>query len=213
MYELHTICQQDRLLRVSAISLTDVAPGTLRGVTEAVVVVPYDEEWPSLFRGVADRLRGELGDVALRIDHVGSTAVPALDAKPIIDIQVSVASFDPLAAIRLPLERAGFVHRPGAELTKRYFRERPGDRRTHIHVRRAGSFNEQFALLFRDFLRAHSDAAAAYAALKHELAATFSAPEQRHEYVMAKAPFVWKTMQSADEWAGEVGWEPGPSDA
>ena len=48
-----------------------------------------------------------------------------------------------------------FVHRPGAELTKRYFRERPGERRTHIHVRRAGSFNEQFALLFRDFLRTH----------------------------------------------------------
>lgn len=173
----------------------------------------YDEEWPSLFRDVASRLRRELGDVALRIDHVGSTAVPGLDAKPIVDIQVSVATFEPLASIRVPLERAGFVHRAGAELTKRYFRERPGDRRTHIHVRRSGSFNEQFALLFRDFLRSNADAAAAYATLKYDLAAKFRAPEQRHQYVMAKSPFIWETMQAADEWAGEVGWEPGPSDA
>jgi hypothetical protein len=50
-------------------------------------------------------------------------------------------------------------------------------------------------------------------ALKHDLAAKFNTPEQRHEYVRAKAPFVWETMQVADEWAGEVGWEPGPSDA
>ena len=177
------------------------------------MVVPYDEEWPSLFRDVGSQLRHELRDVALRIDHVGSTSVPGLDSKPIIDIQVSVASFLPLDAFRLPLERAGFVHRPGAELTKRYFRERSGDRRTHIHVRRAGSFNEQFALLFRDFLRSHPGSAAAYATLKYDLAAEFSAPEQRHEYVMAKVPFVWETMRAADEWAGEVGWEPCPSDA
>ena len=80
-----------------------------------------------------------LARIALRIDHIGSTSVRGLDAKPIIDIQVSVASFGPLDAYRLPLQRAGFVYRPGAELTKRYFRERPGERRTHIHVRRAGS--------------------------------------------------------------------------
>jgi GrpB-like predicted nucleotidyltransferase (UPF0157 family) len=177
------------------------------------MVVPYNYEWPDLFRDVGRRLREELGCTALRIDHIGSTSVPGLDAKPIIDVQVSVASFEPLDAYRLPIERAGFVHRPGAELTKRYFREQPGDRRTHIHVRRAGSFNEQFALLFRDFLRTHPEAAARYAALKYELAAKFTMPEQRHEYVTGKSPCVWEMMQVADEWAGGVGWEPGPSDA
>jgi len=182
-------------------------------MSEAVVVVPYEEGWRSLFADLGRRLRGELGGVALRIDHVGSTSVPGLDAKPVIDVQVSVASFEPLDDFRLPLERAGFVHRPGAELTKRYFRERPGGRRTHIHVRRAGSFNEQFALLSRDYLRCHPDRAAAYAALKHGLAATFSAPGQRYGYVNAKGPFIWETMRLADEWAGEAGWEPGPSDA
>ena len=182
-------------------------------MSEAVVVVPYDEGGPDLFRDLGRLLRQELGDVALRIDHVGSTSVPGLAAKPIIDVQVSVTSLTPLDAFRLPLERVGFVHRPGGELSKRYFRERPGARRTHIHARRAGSFNEQFALLFRDFLRSHRDAAAAYAAVKYDLAAKFSTSEERHEYVSAKGPFVWRTMQAADEWAGEVGWEPGPSDA
>ena len=176
-------------------------------------MVPYEQGWPALFCDVGSRLREELGDIALRIDHIGSTSVPGLDAKPIIDVQVSVVSLHPLGAFRPPLERAGFVYRPGAELTKRYFRERPGERRTHVHVRRAGSFNEQFALLFRDFLRSHPGRAAAYGALKYDLAAIFSSPEQRHEYVKSKGPFVWETMQLADEWAGQVGWEPGPSDA
>jgi GrpB-like predicted nucleotidyltransferase (UPF0157 family) len=79
--------------------------------------------------------------------------------------------------------------------------------------RRAGSFNEQFALLFRDFVRSHPGQLASYAALKYRLAAKFSNSEQRYEYVKAKGPCIWETMQLADEWAGEVGWEPGPSDA
>jgi GrpB-like predicted nucleotidyltransferase (UPF0157 family) len=67
----------------------------------------YCEEWPTLFAGVGQRLRRELGDVALRIDHIGSTAVPGLDAKPTIDVQVSVASFEPFAGYREPIERGG----------------------------------------------------------------------------------------------------------
>ena len=182
-------------------------------MAEAIVVVAYREEWPTLFAGAGQRLRRELGDVALRIDHIGSTAVPGLDAKPVIDVQVSVASFEPLAVYREPIERAGFVHRAdNPELTKRYFRERLGERRTHLHVRRAGSFSEQFALLFREYLRAHPEHAATYAALKHSLAKRFAKPGQRHDYVEAKAPFIWDTIRLADEWAQRTGWQPPPSD-
>jgi GrpB-like predicted nucleotidyltransferase (UPF0157 family) len=183
------------------------------GMGERVVVVAYDDAWPVMFAEVGARLRRELGDTALRIDHIGSTSVPGLDAKPIVDIQISVASFEPVDAFRLPIERAGFVYRPdNPERTKRYFRERPGERRTHIHVRRAGSFSEQFALLFRDFLRAHADHAQKYAELKHRLAKEFSAPDQRHDYVEAKTPFIWHTIHLADDWAQSTGWEPPPSD-
>lgn len=180
---------------------------------EGIVVVAYDPAWVGLFGEVGRRLRGELGDVGVRIDHVGSTAVVGLDAKPVIDVQVSVASLKPLAAYRGPIERAGFVYRAGnPELTKRYFREVPGERRTHVHVRRAGSFSEQFTLLFRDFLRTHPERAQAYAELKHQLAQRFSGPDQRQNYVDAKTPFIWETIQQADAWAQSTGWEPPPSD-
>lgn len=177
------------------------------------MVVAYSRQWPELFTELGHRLRRELGGVASRIDHIGSTAVPGLDAKPVIDVQVSVASLEPLAIYREPIERAGFVHRAGnTELTKRYFRERPGERRTHIHVRRAGSFSEQFALLFREYLRADPRQAARYAALKHELAKRFADPGQRHDYVAAKEPFIWDTIRLADQWAQRTGWQPPPSD-
>lgn len=185
----------------------------LAAVAEGVVVVDYESEWRALFSEIGARLREELGHIALRIDHIGSTAVPGLAAKPIIDIQISVASFEPLSSYREPLERAGFFHRAdNPERTKRFFRERPGTHRTHIHVRRAGSFSEQFALLFRDYLRCHPNRADEYASLKRSLADRFSAPEQRQDYVDAKAPFIWETIRVADDWAQEVGWEPPSSD-
>jgi GrpB-like predicted nucleotidyltransferase (UPF0157 family) len=179
-----------------------------------IVVVAADPDWAQEFAHLGERLRGALGGTAVRIDHIGSTAVAGLDAKPVIDVQVSVAALDPLDAYRVRLERVGFIYRAdNPERTKRYFRELPGDKRTHIHVRRAGSFSEQFALLFRDFLRADAARASQYAAVKHALAARYARPEERHQYVEAKAPFIWDTMRLADDWAQMTGWEPGPSDA
>ena len=120
---------------------------------EKIVIVPYNPEWPVLFGKLSADLRAALGTVALRIDHIGSTSVPGLAAKPIIDVQISVASFKPLDAFRVPLEGLGFVFRAdNPDLNKRYFREPPGTRRTHIHVFRAGSWSEQIALLFRDYM-------------------------------------------------------------
>jgi len=135
-----------------------------------------------------------------------------LAAKPIIDVQISVASLEPLNAYRRGLERTGFMWRSdNPERTKRYFRESPGDRRTHIHVRAAGSFGEQFALLFRDYLRTHDERAREYADLKLSLAAVHK--RDRQAYVDAKAPFIWETIQHADDWAQHTGWSPPPSDA
>jgi GrpB-like predicted nucleotidyltransferase (UPF0157 family) len=109
------------------------------------------------------------------------------------------------------LEAAGFVYRAATtERTKRYFRESPGRRRTHVHVRRAGSFSEQFALLFRDFLRADPGAALDYGQHKVVLAARFT--HDRRGYLEAKLPIIWDVLRNADRWAQETGWEPGPSD-
>ena len=139
-------------------------------MAQVVEIVPYDPAWPSLFAALGVRLRDALASVALRIDHIGSTSVPGLAAKPIVDIQVSVAALDPVDAYRVPLEGLGLVFRPeNTEWTKRYFREAPGMRRTHIHVRRAGSFSKQCKSNFGEdagTLGAHGDCSFA----THEIA-------------------------------------------
>ncbi|MCE5238847.1 GrpB family protein [bacterium] len=179
---------------------------------DSIIIVPYDPEWPRLFAELGARLRRALGPVALRIDHIGSTSIPGMAAKPVIDVVVSVASFEPLATIGAPLEGLGFVHRASnPDLTKRYFREAPGERRTHIHVRRAGSWSEQFALLFRDYMRAHDADCRWYEAIKRQLAEQYR--DDRQGYTNAKAPYLWEIMQKADPWAQATGWTPGPSDA
>ncbi|MFI6740547.1 GrpB family protein [Nonomuraea sp. NPDC050451] len=179
---------------------------------ERVVIVDYEPAWPAMFAELATSMRRVLGDVAVRIDHIGSTSVAGLAAKPVIDVQISVRSFDPLEAFRAPLESMGLVYRAdNPERTKRYFRETPGRRRTHVHVRQLGSFSQQFPLLFRDYLRSHPSAAAEYALVKRRYAAEFR--HDRLGYVKAKDSFVWDVVRRADAWAQCIGWSPGPSDA
>ncbi|MFI7232360.1 GrpB family protein [Nonomuraea angiospora] len=181
-------------------------------MADPVEIADHDPAWQEEFARIGEALRRRLGDVAPRIDHIGSTAVPGLAAKPVIDVQVSVRSFEPLEAFRSPLESLGLVYRAGnPDLTKRYFREAPGGRRTHVHVRVLGSFSQQLSLLFRDYLRAHPGAAAEYAAVKRRLATEFR--HERHRYVEAKRPFIWDALRHADGWSQVTGWTPGPSDA
>lgn len=181
-------------------------------MADPIIIVPYDSHWPQQFVALSTAMRQALGSVAVRIDHIGSTSIPDLAAKPIVDIQISVESFEPLDAYRVPLERLGWQFRAdNQERTKRYFREALGHARTHIHVRRSGSWAEQFALLFRDYMRHHPSDAERYAMLKHQLARDLR--DDRHGYTEAKAPFIWEVMKRADEWSQVIGWQPGPSDA
>lgn len=186
-------------------------PTISRMTRPELAVCDYDPSWPESFAALGQRLRVELGSVARRIDHIGSTAVPGLAAKPIIDVQISVASLDPVSAYEPALRLCGFVWRSdNPDLTKRYFREQPGAPRTHIHVRSAGSFSEQFALLFRDYLRNHPAVGAEYSREKRQLEHMLT---DRHAYTTAKGPVVWRIMRDASEWSQEVGWQPGASDA
>lgn len=178
-----------------------------------VELVPdYDPVWKAEFAELGGELRRALGAMALRIDHIGSTAVPGLAAKPIVDVQISVLALEPVHRYRAAIESCGFAWQSdNPELTKRYFREVPPRPRTHVHVRRSGSFDEQLALLFRDYLRTHPERADAYAAVKRSVAQLLLT--DRAAYVDAKGPFIWEAIRDADEWAQQTGWEPGPSDA
>lgn len=171
---------------------------------QPIDIVDADPAWPAAFEVVRSRLAEALGPVAKRIDHVGSTAVPGLAAKPVIDIQVSVPDVEDEPAYCEAVESVGVVLR-WIEPGHRYFRPPPGVPRVwHVHVCTAGSDWERDHLLFRDYLRAHQEAAAAYGALKRDLAVTHR--DGRIEYTDAKEPFIRHALAQAETWARATGW-------
>ena len=182
-----------------------------------ILIAPYSDRWPADFRRIAERIRQALGDRALRIDHVGSTAVPGLAAKPVIDVQVTVGRLEDAQ----PLLDAGFQetvgfsdHRPPgadgpeADWQKRFFNPPTG--RANVHVRVEGRPNQRYALLFRDYLRANTLAAEAYAELKRRLAREL--PDIA-TYADVKDPACDLIAVAAEAWAVETAWEPPPNGA
>jgi len=162
-------------------------------------VVPYDESWPSCYAGWEARLSAQLGDVAQRVEHVGSTSVPGLAAKPVIDIQVSTADLAAEHLYSAPLERAGVQLRYRDD-QHRYFRPfagRPWD--VHVHVCAVGSRWERRHLLFRDYLRATTEARAAYAEVK--FVASLLWRGDRMGYNAAKTRVILDIMEKAETWA------------
>ncbi|WP_422660611.1 GrpB family protein [Paenibacillus sp. EC2-1] len=178
---------------------------------DPIIIVPYDTKWQIEFKEIGKEIRQALGQTAIRIDHIGSTSIEGLDAKPIVDIQVSVARLEAIELYKSHFERIGFRHRvDNIDLTKRYFREKPGKRRVHIHVRESGSWSEQFALLFRDYLRVHPADCKKYAEEKYRLMELFK--DARERYVEGKEPVIWDIMTNASRWSQEMGWKPGLTD-
>ena len=186
----------------------------LAGPERRVTIVEPKASWPADFETISGSLRDALGPLALRIDHIGSTSVPGLPAKDVIDVQVTVAALD-RERLAPALARAGFVvqnigndHRPpGAtgpddDWRKLFFHAGSG-RPVNLHVRAAGRPNQRYPLLFRDYLRAHPDSAAAYASLKRALAALGI---DRGVYADVKDPACDLIFIAAEDWAAQTGW-------
>jgi GrpB-like predicted nucleotidyltransferase (UPF0157 family) len=161
-----------------------------------VEVLDYDPSWALWFLDYAARIQRALGAVAVRVEHIGSTAVPGLAAKPVIQYKAA-------------LELLGFLHRPHPENDEaREFFRPPGPRVLHLHVVGAGSVEERRYLLHRDFLRAHPSVASEYGALKRRLAGQLA--DARQEYQLAKNPFLKQMDRNANEWAVLTKWFPDP---
>jgi GrpB-like predicted nucleotidyltransferase (UPF0157 family) len=164
-------------------------------------VVPYDPCWPAAFEHEAQRLRMVLGRLALRVDHNGSTSIPGLAAKPVIDIQVSVAALQPLSQYQERLESLGYVHVPHEDDSFCPFFHRPSrwPHSHHVHIVESGGLEERRTLAFRDYLRDHAEAAREYERLKHGLAAELgaSSPESREAYARGKTTFIEKVVAVA----------------
>jgi GrpB-like predicted nucleotidyltransferase (UPF0157 family) len=168
---------------------------------ETLEIAPYDPNWPNAFAAERDRIAGALGALTLRIDHNGSTSVPGLAAKPIIDIQISVRSLQPMAAYAAPLEQLGYVHVPHPDDSFCPFFHRPAawPHTHHVHIVQAGGAEESRTLAFRDYLREHPVAARQYEELKRALAPRHFAAEfsSRQAYADAKASFVSSITERA----------------
>ncbi len=187
-----------------------------------IVVVRYRTEWPQEFRQIGRQLRQGLGNLAVRIDHIGSTAVPELAAKDVIDIQVTVRELQ--RPVEMALTELGYSRLqdiladhipPGGSpeveaWAKWVFKPPPAQRATNLHVRVDGRPNQRYPLLFRDYLRADSGAAEAYAQVKRALARMH--PNDKDAYYEVKDPVCDIVIAAAEAWAASVGWRPGPSD-
>lgn len=158
----------------------------------------WSPAWPVEFQAIRTVLAAHL--LGSRIEHVGSTAVPGLPAKPIIDISVGLP-----AATTFSAEDAQACHLrfrrvlPDSVLFARF--DQSSLRTAQVHIRHIGSAGERRDILIRDYLRAHPDAAAAYAEVKRQAATA------REGYSAKKGPFLTEMVRQADSWAAATGWK------
>jgi GrpB-like predicted nucleotidyltransferase (UPF0157 family) len=189
----------------------------------AIEIHEAKASWARDARGFARLLRAALGARLVRIHHIGSTAVPGLAAKDVIDLQATVGDLRDDGAVDKALRALGFtkVQRvmvdhlpPGATDPSRWAKRlhklaRP--RAVNLHLRVEGSANARYALVFRDYLRARPDAAAGYEAVKRRLAAECG--DDLARYTDLKDPECDRVMEKAWRWADEVGWRVPESEA
>lgn len=168
-----------------------------------ITIIDYSAAWPARFEQERLRILKALGATAVRVDHIGSTSVPGLAAKPIVDIQLSVPDVEDEPRYLPALTDAGYllrVREPGHRMLRT-----PG-LDVHVHICPAGSGWERRHLLFRDWLRRDRADRAAYEVLKRDLASR-DWPDM-NAYADAKSALIAEIMNRAEVWAGATQWTP-----
>jgi len=183
-------------------------------------LVEPDPGWPAEYERLAARIRAAVGERAARVEHIGSTAVPGLPAKDVLDIQLGVRSLaDDEAGERDALRAAGFTRYPGivadtpkpadpdpAHWRKRLYVSADPGRPVNLHVREVGSPGYRYALLFRDWLRADPAARAEYLAAKRKVEQAHWEDQDTAGYAEAKEPWFDAALPLAERWATTSGW-------
>jgi GrpB-like predicted nucleotidyltransferase (UPF0157 family) len=184
--------------------MTDFSDDILIGGRQKpkILIVDYDHDWPGRFEEQRTRVSRALGDAALQIEHIGSTAVPGLAAKPVIDLLVTVENPDDESAIAPALEAAGYELRV-REAGHRMFRTPAGD--AHVHIWAEADPEVERYIRFRDQLRRSADDRRAYEQLKRELAA--KEWSDMNEYADAKGPLIEAILGRAEtQSSGDARW-------
>ena len=166
-----------------------------------LTVIPYEPSWRNKFKNEAQTIKSALAEVVVEVHHIGSTSIPDIYAKPIIDIMIEVSSLDIIDEEAHHLERIGYEAMGEFGIAgRRYFRksDSKGVRQFQIHVFVARSQGALRHLAFRDYLLAHPDRAQKYSSLKRKLAEQYSADIEA--YIDGKDPFIKSTESLAMDW-------------
>ena len=162
-------------------------------ITKHVVVLPYDERWARDFCEIKSEIQEALDQLALAIEHVGSTSVHGLSAKPIIDIDVVIKDYSMLDAVISALERIDYHHEGNLGIAGREAFKYEGKthfRKHHLYVCSRDSEELKRHIAFREYLRSHPEAVREYSRIKEEGAALY--PFDIEKYIEHKSPFVEK---------------------
>ena len=176
-------------------------------VDDSIRVVPYDTTWPQKYEKEKTAILDRIGQYGVQLEHIGSTAIPGLGAKPIIDIMIGLQQFDDKRHCMPVLESMGYQYISDFETTfpdRRFFYKRSQNgRRTHqVHMVEIGCPFWVDHLLFRDYLRVHPDEAAEYYDLKLKLAGDYQT--DRLGYNDAKTEFIQGVMSRAEHWRAQM---------
>ena len=169
----------------------------MKVVTKSVVVLPYDEQWERAFARIKDEIHGALGSLALGIEHVGSTSVRGLSAKPIIDIDVVITDYSVFDAVVTALEAIGYHHEGDLGIaTREAFRYDGKEhlQKHHLYVCPQNSAELKRHVAFRNYLRSNPEAVREYSRIKEEGAALY--PGDIEKYIEHKAPFIEKIYKA-----------------
>lgn len=174
--------------------MQDAELGLERGV---VRLVPHQPQWMHAFTVERARLQAAIGPHVLDIQHIGSTAIPGIYAKPIIDIGIAVASYEGAFVCVPALESIGYTYKGEAGIPRRHYYDDGDPCRFHLHLLEQAGEEWEAHLLFRDYLIKHSDTAAEYSALKLRLAEQYR--DVREQYTDAKTAFIQKVIDLSRE--------------
>ena len=175
---------------------------TAEVMTRCVLFRDYQLSWPQLYEAEKTLLLGQIGEHLTTIEHIGSTSVPGLSAKPIIDMLVGVETLDQADVCLAPLQQLGYEylpHRTAFTSARRFYRKYPagGSVGYHLHVLQPSNRYWMVLLGFRNYLRQHADVAHHYSLLKQQLAEQF--PTDPLAYLHGKADFIQAVLQVAEQ--------------
>jgi GrpB-like predicted nucleotidyltransferase (UPF0157 family) len=175
---------------------------TAEVMTRCVLFREYEANWPQLYEAEKTLVRGQIGEHLLTIEHIGSTSVPGLSAKPIIDMLLGVQTLEQADVCLVPLEQVGYEYLPQRTAftkARRFLRKYPpgGPVGYHLHLLQPSNPYWTVLLVFRNYLRQHPHVAHQYAVLKQQLAEQF--PTDPLAYLHGKADFIQAVVQEAQQ--------------